>query len=124
MLKKLQRNCQMLFPVKFADIDPEIIRAKLFKLYEEGIARQDIAQIELRLKSHFLDDSLEVIVNLATDMFLRVQDQNTIDDFFRYKSHIFNSPLSELTASKLLDNLEAYKAFKRQERIEIIALLK
>ena len=64
----------MLFPVKFADIDPEIIRAKLFKLYEEGIARQDIAQIELRLKSHFLDDSLEVIVNLATDMFLRVQD--------------------------------------------------
>ena len=124
MLKKLQRNCQMLFPVKFADIDPEIIRAKLFKLYEEGIARQDIAQIELRLKSHFLDDSLEVIVNLATDMFLRVKDQNTIDDFFRYKSHIFNSRLSELTASKLLDNLEAYKAFKRQERIEIIALLK
>lgn len=69
MLKKLQRNCQMLFPVRFADIDPEVIRAKLFKVYDEGIARQDIAQVTLRLKSHFLDESLEVVVALATDMF-------------------------------------------------------
>jgi hypothetical protein len=79
MLKKLQRNCQMLFPVKFSDIDPQVIRAKLFKLYEEGIAREDIAQIELRLKSHFLDEPLEVVVALATDMFNQVKDQNTID---------------------------------------------
>jgi hypothetical protein len=124
MLKKLQRNCQMLFPVKFADIDPDTIRTKLFKLYEEGIAREDIAQIVLRLKSHFLDESLEVIVTLASDIFKRVKDQNTIDEFFRYKSHIFNSPLAELNARKLLDNLDAYKAFKRQERIEMIAKLK
>jgi hypothetical protein len=33
----------MLFPVKFVDIDPDVIRGKLFKLYEEGIAREDIA---------------------------------------------------------------------------------
>lgn len=79
MLKKLQRNCQMLFPVKFSDIDPQVIRAKLFKLYEEGIAREDIAQIELRLKSHFLDEPLDVVVALATDMFNQVKDQNTID---------------------------------------------
>jgi hypothetical protein len=52
----------MLFPVKFDDIDPNIIRDKLFKLYDEGIAREDIAQMELRLKSHFLDEPLEVIV--------------------------------------------------------------
>lgn len=120
----------MLFPVKFADIDPLIIRQKLFKLYEEGIAREDIAQIELRLKSHFLDEPLEIIVRLATDIFKKVKDQHTIDvsysifigmqEFFRYKSHIFNAPLSELTAQGLLDNLAAYKAFKRQERIEII----
>lgn len=69
----------MLFPVKFADIDPQVIREKLFRLYEEGIAREDIAQIELRLKSHFLDGSLEVIVTLATDIFNTVKDQNTID---------------------------------------------
>ena len=43
MLKKLFRNCQMLFPKKFADIDPIAIREKLFKLYEEGVAREDIA---------------------------------------------------------------------------------
>jgi hypothetical protein len=43
MLKKLQRNVQMLFPVKFDDIDPDVIRQKLYKLYEEGIAREDIA---------------------------------------------------------------------------------
>jgi hypothetical protein len=64
----------MLFPVKFADIDPQVIREKLFRLYEEGIAREDIAQIELRLKSHFLDESLEVIVTLATDIFNTVKD--------------------------------------------------
>ena len=124
----------MLFPVKFADIDPQVIREKLFRLYEEGIAREDIAQIELRLKSHFLDESLEVIVTLATDIFNTVKDQNTIDvsfwvynilqEFFRYKSHIYNAPLGMLTAQKLIENLAAYKAFKRQERIEIIGDLK
>ena len=114
----------MLFPVKFDDIDPEIIRTKLFKLYEEGIAREDIAQIVLRLKSHFLDESLEVIVSLATDIFNTVKDQHTIDEFFKYKSHIFIASLGELSARKLLKNLDAYKAFKRQERIEMIAKLK
>jgi hypothetical protein len=79
MLKKLQRNVQMLFPVKFDDIDPDVIRQKLYKLYEEGIAREDIAQLQLRLKSHFLDESLEVIVKLATDVFNTIKDQNTID---------------------------------------------
>ena len=74
MLKKLLRNCQMLFPVKFGDIDPQVIRDKLFKLYEEGIAREDIAQIELRLKSHFLDEALDVIVRLATDIFTNIKD--------------------------------------------------
>ncbi len=69
----------MLFPVKFDDIDPLVIRAKLYKLYEEGIAREDIAQIELRLKSHFLDESLDVIVKLATDIFNKVKDQNVVD---------------------------------------------
>ena len=69
----------MLFPVKFADIDPEVIRTRLYKLYEEGIAREDIAQIELRLKGHFLDESLEIIVTIATDIYYKVKDQNTVD---------------------------------------------
>ena len=43
MLKKLHRNCQTIFPKKFYDIDPLLIREKLFKLYEEGEARKDIA---------------------------------------------------------------------------------
>ena len=33
----------MIFPVKFYQIDPLAIRESLFKLYEEGIAREDIA---------------------------------------------------------------------------------
>ena len=64
----------MLFPVKFSDINPLIIREKLYKLYEEGIAREDIAQIELRIKGHFLDEPLEVVVRLATDIFNTVKD--------------------------------------------------
>lgn len=37
LLKKMYRNCQMLFPTRFADIDPMLIRKKLFDLYDEGI---------------------------------------------------------------------------------------
>ena len=62
----------MLFPVKFSMIDPLTIRDKLFKLYDEGVAREDIAQLQLRLKSHFLDEPLEVVVYLATDIFHNV----------------------------------------------------
>jgi len=64
----------MLFPVRFEDIDPLIIRQKLFKLYDEGVARQDIAQIQLRLKSHYLDEPLESVVYLATDIYNNIQD--------------------------------------------------
>jgi hypothetical protein len=35
----------MIFPKKFEDIDPLIIREKLFKLYDEGVAREDIAKL-------------------------------------------------------------------------------
>lgn len=45
MLKKLIRNAQMLFPVKFENIDPLLIRKKLFKLYDEGVAREQMAKI-------------------------------------------------------------------------------
>eukprot|EP00352_Strombidinopsis_acuminata_P009727 CAMPEP_0176357416 /NCGR_PEP_ID=MMETSP0126-20121128/14760_1 /TAXON_ID=141414 ORGANISM="Strombidinopsis acuminatum, Strain SPMC142" /NCGR_SAMPLE_ID=MMETSP0126 /ASSEMBLY_ACC=CAM_ASM_000229 /LENGTH=119 /DNA_ID=CAMNT_0017711019 /DNA_START=704 /DNA_END=1063 /DNA_ORIENTATION=- len=93
-------------------------------MYDEGMAREDIAKLQLRLKSHFLDESLEVVVTLATDIFNNIKDQFTIDCFFKYKSHIFIGPLAELSAEKLLENLEAYKAFKRSERAEIIQGLK
>jgi len=82
----------MLFPVKFEDIDPLIIRQKLFKLYDEGVARQEIAQIQLRLKSHYLDEPLESVVHLATEIFENVKDPEVIDQFFKYKSQIFNAP--------------------------------
>jgi hypothetical protein len=35
----------MIFPVKFNQIDPLVIREKLFKLYDEGVAREDIAKL-------------------------------------------------------------------------------
>lgn len=63
----------MIFPVKFNLIDPFVIREKLFKLYDEGIAREDIAQLQLRIKSHFLDEPLDVVVRLATDIFNTVE---------------------------------------------------
>ena len=69
----------MLFPVRFEDINPMTIRAKLFALYDEGIAREDIAELQLRLKSHYLDEPLESVVNLATDIFHTVKEQETID---------------------------------------------
>lgn len=114
----------MLFPKKFHDIDPLLIRDKLFKLYDEGIAREDIAQLQLRLKGHFLDEPLAVVVRLATDIFNNVHSQKTIDEFFKYKSHCYKETLDKLTAQKLLDNLAAYKEFKRVERLQTIDYLK
>jgi hypothetical protein len=124
MLKKLLRNASMLFPVKFAMIDPLLIREKLFKLYDEGVAREDIAKLQLRIKSHFINEPLEVVVFLATDIFKNIHSQKTIDDFFRYKSNIFKDRLSNLTAAKLVENLADYKEFKRVERLETIEFLK
>lgn len=113
----------MLFPVKFEDIDPLVIRKKLFDLYDEGVARLDIAQLQLRLKSHFLDEPLEAVVVLATDIFTTVGDPATIDCFFRYKSHIFTDTFDHLNAHILLQNLQAYRAVKAEERQQIIKLL-
>ena len=124
MLKKMYRNCNMLFPVKFEHLDLLVLRQKLENLYEEGNAREDIAQIELRLKSHFLDEDLHVVVALATDIYKTVEDQGTIDEFFKFKKHIFTEPLAYLTAQSLLDNLSKYKEMKRQERLDTIAQLK
>ena len=93
-----------------------VIRTKLLNLYDEGIAREDIGDLQLRLKSHFLDEPLEGVVTLATDIFNSVQDKNVIDQFFKYKSHIFTAPFAELTAQDLLQNLADYKARKNEER--------
>jgi len=79
MLKKLLRNSQMLFPVRFDDLDPFIIRSKLYELHDEGKARLKIAKLQLRLKSHFLDEPLESVVTLATDIFKTVEDKDVID---------------------------------------------
>lgn len=84
----------MLFPVRFDDINPMTIRTKLFALYDEGIAREDIGELQLRLKSHYLDEPLEDVVTLATDIFNSVEDRNVIDQFFKFKSHIFTAPFS------------------------------
>lgn len=80
--------------------------------------------MQLRIKGHFLDEPLAVVVRLATDIFNTVESQKTIDDFFKYKSHIFIGPLPNLTAQKMLDNLAAYKEFKRKERLEFIEHLR
>jgi hypothetical protein len=113
----------MLFPVKFADIDPVLIRKKLFALYDEGTAREDIAKLQLRLKGHFLDEPLESVVILATDIFNNVPDTATIDAFFKYKSHIFTDIFDRLNAQILLKNLQNYRALKSEERQQIIKQL-
>jgi hypothetical protein len=35
----------MLFPVRFDDLDPFVIRRKLYGLHDEGVAREDIAKL-------------------------------------------------------------------------------
>jgi len=81
MLKKLHRNSQMIFPKKFEDIDPLLIREKLFMLYDEGVAREDIGELMLRIKGHFKDEDLGVVVEIAKDIFNTVHVPKTIDEF-------------------------------------------
>lgn len=94
----------------------------------EGEARETIASLQLRLKSHFLDEPLESVVVLAADIFKEVVEKmeswDIVEQFFRFKSHIFTAPFNQLNASRLLDNLQAYKIRKNDERREIINQLK
>lgn len=60
------------------------------------------------------------MVHLATEIFTCVKDQSVIDQFFRYKSQIFNAPFDHLDANRLLDNLQLYKQRKNAERLKII----
>lgn len=78
----------------------------------------------MRLKSHFLDEPLEDVVILASDIFKTVEDQQTIDQFFLYKSYIFNAKFDKLNAQVLLENLRKYKTRKNGERRDIIDGLK
>jgi len=55
---------------------------------------------------------------------VNVNNQKTIDEFFKYKSNIFKESLGNLNAEKLVENLAAYKEFKRLERLETIDFLK
>ena len=75
------------------------------------------------MKSHFLDEPLEDVVTLATDIFNSVQDKNIIDQFFKFKSHIFTAPFGQLSAEILLENLRSYKARKNEERRQKIQQL-
>ena len=92
----------MLFPVRFEDLDPFRIRRKLYKLANEGEARETIASLQLRLKSHFLDEPLESVVVLAADIFKEVVEKmescDIVEQFFRFKSHIFTAPFNQLNA--------------------------
>ena len=45
-----------------------------------------------------------------------MEDKNTIDQFFKFKSHIFTAPFEHLSAQVLLENLKNYKARKNEER--------
>jgi len=53
-----------------------------------------------------------------------VKNQATIDKFFKYKSHIFNAPFNQLSALKLLQNLEKYTKESNAMRAKIITCLK
>lgn len=71
-----------------------------------------------------MDEPLDVVVFLATDIFNKIHSQKTIDEFFKYKSHIFKERLEFLNAEKLLVNLADYKEMKRIERLNTIEMLK
>lgn len=64
------------------------------------------------------------MVHLATEIFNNIKDPDVVDQFFKYKSQIFNAPFNQLNAEKLRENLRLYKQRKNAERLKIIQTLK
>jgi Leucine-rich repeat (LRR) protein len=122
-LKKLLRNCERIFPKLFFQIDGEAIRNKLLELEDESISREQISQIQIRLKAHFRDEPLADVVNLATDLFHNCPE-DLLDEFFLYKKHVFLEKFSKLNAKILQENLEFYKKRKAEERKKAIRSLR
>ena len=126
ILKKLVRNFQLLFPVKFEDIDANIVRQKLENLHEESINREDIVEIQLLLRSNYLDEPLADVVKLATDIYHTFeQDGNKLLKRMLAKKHeVFKKSFAELTAADLLQNWSLYKQRLVKEREQAIKGLK
>ncbi len=123
MLKKLYRDCHTIFPLKFEQIDPTVIREKLTKVFEETHERDETAKLQLKIRAYFVKEPLEQVVRLAGDIF-RAGMAEMLDEFLRYRSKVFAGPFDKLTAQTLKANLEAYKKSKIEERVNGIKKLK
>ena len=63
------------------------------------------------LKASFLDEPLEDVVTLATDIFHTFQDDGNklLKRLLKKKEIVFTKPFAHLTAKELLDNWDKYK---------------
>ena len=52
-----------------------------------------------------------------------MQDEKTINAFFKYKSHVFKASFDKLNADILMENLQQYRKKKADERSAIIKQL-
>jgi len=123
MLKKLYRDCQQIFPIKFEQIDPLMIKNKLEKVFEETKEREEIAQLELQIRAHFATVPLKEVVRLSADIY-RKNMTDMLKEFLKNKEKVFAGDFDKLTADILKLNLESYKKSKVEERLNGIKKLK
>eukprot|EP00826_Nyctotherus_ovalis_P063140 TRINITY_DN9234_c0_g1_i6.p1 TRINITY_DN9234_c0_g1~~TRINITY_DN9234_c0_g1_i6.p1 ORF type:complete len:249 (+),score=117.67 TRINITY_DN9234_c0_g1_i6:28-747(+) len=122
VLKKLYRDCHTIFPLKFEQVDPNAIKEKLLKVFDETREREEISKIELEIKAHFTTVPLDKLVRLATDIH-RKGYREKLKVFLKFKQQVFAGNFAELTADKLQQNLEAYRKAKVEERANAIKKL-
>jgi len=122
VLKKLYRDCQTIFPLKFEQVDPNAIKEKLLKVFDETKEREEVSKIQLEIKAHFINVSLAELVKLSTDIY-RKGYRDKLKVFLKFKEQVFAGNFGELTADKLQQNLEAYKKARIEERANAIKKL-
>lgn len=53
-----------------------------------------MAKLQLRLKSHFIEEPLAEVQHLAAEIYHNIDDEQTIEQLFKYKTQIFVGPFN------------------------------
>ena len=123
MLKKLYRDCHIIFPLKFEQVDPGMIKDKLVKVFEETKEREEISQIQLQIRARFVKEPLKEVVRIAGEIYKKGY-VDLLKEFLKNKEKVFVGEFEKITADGLKSNLEAFKKGKIEERVNAIKRLK
>ena len=73
------------------------------------MARDEIVEIQLKIKAHFLDESPVTIAKFASHLNKKGMADSRLRTMLKIKEHIFTKPLDDLTVNDMEANLRKFK---------------